>query len=29
LIFDVVDVDLRCCRHVMLSVVSRGEGGGP
>jgi hypothetical protein len=27
--FDVVDVDLRSCTYMMLSVVSRGEGGGP
>jgi hypothetical protein len=30
LIFDVVDVEFRCCKHVMLGVVSREEkGGGP
>jgi hypothetical protein len=27
--FDVADVEFRCCRHVMLGVVSRGRGEGP
>jgi hypothetical protein len=27
-IFDVVDVEFRCCRHVMLGVVSKWEEGG-
>jgi hypothetical protein len=26
---NVTDVEFQCCKHVMLSVVSRGEGGGP
>jgi hypothetical protein len=25
LIFDVADVEFRCCRHVMLGVLSRGR----
>jgi hypothetical protein len=29
LIFDIANVEFRCCRHVMLGVVSRGEGGEP
>jgi hypothetical protein len=27
LIFNVADVDFRCCRHVMLGFVSRKTGG--
>jgi hypothetical protein len=29
MIFNYADVEFQCCTHVMLSVVSRGEGGGP